>query len=482
MSQKTNILLITTDEQRFDAIGCFNKYKVNTPHLDSLAANGAYHPHTYTVNCVCMPARCSLLTGLYSHQHGIMNNRGDLNPSLKTMPQALQKQGYTTALVGKEHFFEGFCDLKEMAETTKTTFGFDHFWSVAGKSMIEGSQDEWTHHLKEKGLYDTHMQDLTSRMDKRRQGICEASPTHLNEDDYVDHLVKEKSIDFLNEQASPFFLWTSFCNPHFPFDPPKKYLDKYRLEDMPLPFQCPPDKISYFQEYYRAYFAMIEQVDTYVGEIIATLKRNGQFENTLIVFTSDHGDMMGDFGLFAKTQAFDGATRVPFLAHHPQLIKAGVYKQATEISDVCATFIELAGSANLQEELPNSPSQSLLKLWQGGDFQRQYAFSELGGQFKAPFYLLADQDYKFIYYPEDQSELLFDLKNDPHEGENIILRETQIADKMRKALLQRIAVTSPPHPSEWIYQQHYKTASLNPNRCHHGGVPERINRGLQNII
>ena len=484
MSSKPNLILITTDEQRFDAIGCYGNAAINTPNLDALAQAGAYHPYTYTGNSVCMPARCSLLTGLYSHQHGIMNNRGDLNPHLPTLPQALKTLDYHTALIGKEHFFEGFIDLSHVSETTRKSFGFDTFWSVAGKSMIEGSKDEWTQYLEDKGLYKQHMDDLLARMDKRREDVCEAGPFHTDEEHYVDYQVKEKSIEFLeqHDEDKPFFLWTSFCNPHYPFDPPQEYLEKYKIEYMPVAVNCPLEKVKLYQSYYCAYYAMIEQIDSYIGEIIAKLKALGQFENSLIIFTSDHGDMMGDFDHFGKTQPYEGSIRVPFIAHHPELVKAGTYKQATEVTDICATFLEAAGADDLQNHLPFSPAKSLFNMWNGKAMQRKYAFSELGCQFKPPFSLLVDSHFKYVFYSDTCEGLLFNLKDDLEEKENIIRRYPEIGNMMQKHLLQRLAATAPPHPSEWIYQKHYNTSENNPDRCHHGGNPERVNLGLNNLI
>ena len=157
--KKTNLLLLTTDEQRFDYLGTNQRTPVATPNPNRLASEGAQHTNAYTVNPLCMPARCSLLTGLYSHQHGIMNNRGDLDPKTPTMTEELQKLGYYTALIGKEHFFEGFIDLTAAEPYSKKHFGFDYMWPVAGKSMVAGlydypdySDDAWTYYLQEQGL------------------------------------------------------------------------------------------------------------------------------------------------------------------------------------------------------------------------------------------------------------------------------------------------------------------------------------------
>ena len=377
---RPNLLLITTDEQRYDFIGAMGKTPVSTPNLDRLVREGAYHPHTYTVNPVCMPARCSMLTGLYSHQHGVMNNRGDLPDQLPTLPKALQDLGYKTALIGKEHFFEGFVDLAEADEHTRKAYGWDHTWTVAGKSMVAGmpgyedaAEDFWTRHLRDNGLYEAYRASTSERMGKRKNGECEAGPSVLPEEHHVDYRVTEETLAYLRGRAGleeqdgspPFFLWTSFCSPHCPFDPPEDYLAKYDPHDMPVPIDCPPEKIDHYQSYLAAYCAMIEQLDHYVGRIVHELESQGLLDNTLLVFLSDHGDMMGDFGLFAKNFPYEGSSRVPFIARHPAMIPPGTYNASTEITDVAATFLEAAGAEDVRRILPESPSKSLLPLWQG---------------------------------------------------------------------------------------------------------------------
>jgi arylsulfatase A-like enzyme len=423
-----------------------------------------------------------------------MNNRGDLNPQIPTLTQELQKLGYHTSLIGKEHFFEGFVDLTKAELYSKEYFGFDYMWPVAGKSMVAGlydfpecADDAWTAYLKDKGFLDTYRNDVMERMEKRRNGTCEAAPSPLPQEHHVDYRIYRETISFLEEYSKnqskdkPFFLWSSFCGPHFPFDPQKKYFERYHAEDMPIPPGCPEHQIEHFQKYLAAYCAMIEEIDEYIGDIIDTLEQQGLRDNTLIVFLSDHGDMVGDFGLFAKSFPFEGSVHVPFIASCPGLIKPGIYHEAIEITDVVATFLEAAGGQNVRDHLSESPSQSLLGHWQGETLQRRYAFSENGYQFQSPFELLTDGTWKYIFYSFSGKESLYNLVEDPFEQQDIAGSNQDKIMQFRHLLLRRKASTPPQNPPEWVYQKINDTDEPNPNRCHHGGLKEYPNEGLINI-
>ena len=190
---------------------------------------------------------------------------------------------------------------------------------------------------------------------------------------------------------------------------------------------------------------------------------------------------MGDFGLFAKSFPFEGSVHVPFIASCPDIVTPGIYREATEITDIVATFLELAGGKGVREHLPESPSQSLINLWQGGTLQRRYAFSENGYQFQSPFELLTDGTWKYIFYTFSGKESLYNLEEDPTEQNDLANSMPKKIHDFRHLLLRRKGSTPPQNPPEWIYQEIYNTKELNPHRCHHGGLKEHPNEGLINI-
>ena len=472
-----NILLITTDSHRYDYMGFCGAAAVNTPNMDKLAREGAVHTTAYTANPLCMPARCSVLTGLYSHQHCIINNSGDLNPLLNTLPQALRANGYSTAMIGKIHFYEGITDNLEYTKCygELEKLGFDHSWVTAGKSMSEFTEDEWTAILRKKGLLDDYRQNLRDRA--ANVNDCNTASSMLDEEDTVDYRTAQAAIDYLQgyKDEKPFFAWVSFCNPHFPYDPDEKYHAKYKGKTFPDPRGVEPNESQ--KRHAVAYAAMTEQLDTYLGSVLAALEETGKADDTLIIFTSDHGDMLGDHGFYSKIVPYEGSTRIPFIAWHKKLIQPCIVTQPTELTDTAATFLEAAGITDVQAWLPESPSQSLWKMWRGETLARKYAFTENGYQFQRPFMQLCDGKYKYVYYSFDSDELLFDLEADPHELENIAAAQPALVAEFRHLLLRRIGSTPPPSPTFWVKE---KTTGLKGPGTHHG--PGRTNTGLDNLI
>ena len=313
---KTNILLITTDSHRYDYMGFWGAASVSTPSMDRLAREGAVHEFAYTPNPLCMPARCSLLTGLYSHQHCMTNNSGDLNPLLATLPQAMRANGYRTAMIGKIHFYEGITDNLDYTKCYQDLYklGFDTSWVTAGKSMSEYTEDEWTYLLNEKGILDGYRQNLRDRAG--RKGNTQTASSMLDENDTVDYLTAVEAVKYLKaySDSAPFYAWISFCNPHFPYDPDERYHRRYKDARLPDPRGVEPNDDQ--KQHAAAYAAMTEQLDSYVGMVLDALEESGKADNTLIIFTSDHGDMLGDHSCYSKSVPYEGLSRVPFIAWH----------------------------------------------------------------------------------------------------------------------------------------------------------------------
>lgn len=422
--QRQNILLVTADQFHPDFMGFLDRYPVATPNLDELALRAAVHHQAYSVNPLCMPARCSLLTGLYSHQHGIRDNRGDLDSRTATVPAALRRRGYHTPMIGKIHFWEGIPSRLNYRRCYGEVerLGFDEAWVTAGKTMVRHVEDEFTAHLLSRGLLDRYRADAAAR-EVGPSGPT-ASPTVLAEEDTRDWLTCERGQDYLRSRASandgrPFFLWLSYCNPHPSFDPLPETLEHYADAVFPLPPSPSPQlEASQFQQTARSYAA------------------------------------------------------------HPTLIPAGDYRQPIEITDTAATFLELAGSRDLQADLPESPSRSLFALWshpsvgddepsepQGRPLWRDCAFYESGPQFYAPYKALCDGRWKYVNYDFTGTEELFDLQIGAPESRNLAPDEPVRLASMRAKLLRRLGATPAPVPPFWVHDA--VTGDPSP-QWHHG--------------
>lgn len=411
---RPNILFITDDQHRHDWLGWIDGCPARTPNLDRLRREGVWHRHCYSNNPLCMPARCSLINGLYSRQSGQMDNTTDWPTRFPTMPQALQKQGYRTAMIGKLHAFEAIptaLDLTTVADKI-AAFGFDHVHEVAGKTMAWHVDCEWTHHLRDHGLLDAYRAERPMRSPVANDG----HPFPFDEEHYVDRYVGDRCVDWLEQHdtAQPFFLWAGFCSPHPAYDAPAARLAGHPPENMPLPIDNPdPARWPIRRAHYAA---MIEIIDEQVGRLLDVLDRRGLTNNTLVVFVADHGEMLGEHDIDGKCWPHDPSIRVPCLARWPGHIPAGsVSDGLLNLVDLTATCVD-AGGANLADALPDSLARSLVPHWQNPtrDF-RPFVYAENSGQFQPPWRLVRTRDRKLVHWLREDQRTLHDLEGDPHE-------------------------------------------------------------------
>ena len=421
---RPNLILITTDQQRGDCLGCDGHPVLETPYLDELAEGGARFPHAYTSVPSCTPARAAILTGMDQWNHGRLTMTGaDALEYPATLPGELAKAGYHTQAVGKMHFHPqrklyGFHHmvLDESARRIGNFISDYHLWFDEHREGAYGYRD--------------HSVDWNSWMGR---------PTHLPEHLHPTHWTAGEGIRFLQQRdpTKPFFLWLSFARPHSPYDPPQTYYDMYinnpdipkpaiggwaALYDKKIADVNAPRTNRTDAEVHRAraaYYGNITFIDHQIGRVLYELRRHdrGTFANTLILFTSDHGDMMGDHYHWRKTYAYEGSARIPFLMKYPDawtFDRNRALHQPVELRDLMPTFLDAAGL-----DIPESVNgQSLLDLSRGKtDTWRTFVQGEHTTCYDKEHGMqyVTDGREKYIWFHHTGKEQFFDLDTDPLE-------------------------------------------------------------------
>ena len=423
IDNRPNILLIMTDEHRGDALGIDGHPIVETPYLDALAASGTHFTSGYSATPVCIPARRTLMTGTKASTHGVfMNYQTHLD--LPTLPGALSAAGYQTHLVGKLHLYP---DRKK--------YGFDSTDWADNPAQHDTSvvDDDYQMFLHENGFYEPDA--------ARAHGVDEngwvARPFHLEERFHFTNWCAEKSMRFLERRdpTAPFFLKMSIHAPHAPCAPPQYYFDKYMAKDIPDPqvaewakvFDGPQRGLSVkswrtalepkvLKQYMAGYYGSIEHADHQIGRVL-----NHVPENTIVIFPSDHGEMLGEHQWIRKRSAFEGSARIPYIVNLPQSMKSSqgeAVDEVVDLMDIMPTILDAAGV-----DIPDSvDGSSVLPLIRGekGDW-RKYIHGECTPMetINSGMQFITDGKEKYIYYPGRGEEQFFDLVNDPVEMINL---------------------------------------------------------------
>ena len=426
---RPNILHLFTDQQRFDAIGAIGKFPfLKTPNLDRLMSMGTCFQRAYSPSPECVPARGAMITGCYPGTTGCYSNSFHTPTRDRgTFMKRLTEAGYRTHGIGK-------CDF------IPDNYAMHGFESRECQEEVPGdrSRDDYARFLKKNG-YEWVMEPHGVRSEMYY--IPQVSP--LPEAKHPTHWVGDRSIAFIEEQQESeqaWYLFSSFVHPHPPFAPPIPWNKLYRGPDMPMPDI--PDHLEELLSFvnrtqnrhkYRDnggldlnlvrqirayYFACISLIDKQVGRILNALESTGQLENTLILFTADHGEYLGDYGCFGKRGMHDVSSRVPMLVRWPGGVDAGT-SCSTPVSlvDLAPTFLEVAGADFSDNDFDGVSLQSILQ----GTCSRDRVYSQYnrGGD---GLYMAVEADWKYIYSATNQREYLFDLKNDPKEHCNLVVR------------------------------------------------------------
>jgi len=448
---RPNILLVMTDQQRYDTLGCTGYEHMITPHLDALAARGAAFSHAFVQGAMCGPSRNSIVSGQYVHTHGWYGNEQWLSPEQPNWIARLRDGGYRTVNFGKMHTFP-----------LRLPAGFQHRTVVENKNYQQGHHgpdpDDYDlflmrHGLKRPAL--TYYKDIDDWPDR-----LQATTWPLADELYPDNFIGQQTVDYLEgyDFERPLFLWCGFAGPHDPYDVTADYLALYDDVEVPDPVgfdgelgtkpppqqqamagmegkrspaavwwsRATPERVRRMR---RHYYANVTLMDAWVGRMVAALEARGQLDNTVVVFTSDHGDCLGDHGQVYKFSShYDPVARVPLVFAGPGVEQLGVRNPLVEAIDLGPTFLEMAGL----EPLKVASGHPLQPLLQGGDAQlHECVFSEHG-----PRVMARTGDWKLVLYLGQPYGELYDLRSDPDELRN--LYDAPAATEPRRLMVERV--------------------------------------------
>jgi choline-sulfatase len=450
---RPNILFLMTDQQRADALGCAGGW-VDTPNLDRLAGEGVRFPNAITTSPVCIPARLSLATGLYCHNTGVWRNCGErLDPACPNWMRALQQAGYRTSLFGKTHLHPHHGDLRER-EDLMHAYGLDDVDEIGGPRASARLLSHMTARWRDLGLWEDYREDYRERFANKPHVV---RPSALPLEEYADVYVGQRAAEYLAayERDEPWFCWVSFGGPHEPWDAPEPYASQYSPQDMPSPTPVPewsddhpqgvldqrlrdrpqltPDDTAAMRANYAGNVSLI---DDQIGQIFRVVEERGEWNNTIVVLVSDHGELNGDHGLIYKETFLHGCLGIPFIVRTPDTIGAGtVCHCPVELPDIGPTLAELVGV-----DLPYRQfARSLVScLHDPAARPRQDAMSEYDGEL-----VLLTEEWKLAVTADGEPYLLFHRPSDPEEQRNLVGDPARagVVQQLQSRLLQRLTTS-----------------------------------------
>ncbi len=441
--KQPNIILLFADQFRYDALGCNGNDIIKTPNIDSIASDGMNFTDYYTPISLCSPARASIFTGLYPHNHGQLSNIANFNCVFdknvldkQNLLKTLKSSGYNVGYAGKWHLPE---------EENTATWGIDTWYTL----------QTWINMLKQKGISYEHGADDVQRMEWTGDAKFCGSST-LCEQDMQETFVADATIEMIekySKEEKPFLITSAFFGPHFPVAPPQPYDMMYDPElvkkwgnfhdmfiDKPLIQQ--KDMLRWnashltwsdWQKVIACYWGYCTFIDDQIGRILNKLKDSGNERETIVIFTCDHGDMLGSHRMFNKgMHMYDETHHIPFIVKWPETIKPNSKcHEFTSLIDFMPTLLE---AANLK--LPNNlDGCSLMPFLQGQipDSWREDIMCEAHGYESAlcTIRMVRTKKWKYVYNPCSFDEL-YDIESDPDELFNL-------ADKLAfKHVLRRM--------------------------------------------
>jgi arylsulfatase len=408
--QPPNVLLVMCDQLRWDVIAAHGHPLVDTPHIDRLAASGTTFSRCYTEAPVCVPARATMLTGRLAHRNAVFDNGDVLDPDATTFASVAAARGYRTQAIGKMHF-----------TPPRRGYGLE---SLALSEEIPDcrANDEFLQDMIEAGF--AHVQEPHGI---RHELYYVPQVSQLPADLHTTAWTGRRTVEFVEAAGSdprPWLCWTSFIKPHPPFDPPAPWYRRYDPLAVPDPVRAPAERdhleyrvrtqhrfkwtspdlpLSAIRTMRAYYYASVSFVDHWVGQILDALDRTGQRNRTLVVFTADHGESLGDHWAYGKRTFYDSAARIPMLVSLPgTLPERNRVDEYVGLADVAPTIVDATGAA---ETLNRPDGRSMIpRLVTGTWAQQRQPWAGVLGRDREATYAAFDEQVKYVYSAADDLE------------------------------------------------------------------------------
>ena len=443
--KKNNVIYIISDQMRWDVLSCNGAGFMNTPNFERLASQGVNFTSAYSGNPVCVPARGIMATGCYSH-NCMSKDAGNSNGGTiekEHIAHFLKENGYSTYGIGKVHYQPykanpGF-DVFELAEE-----GRIEFYKRNGARADDSMKEDYLEYLRNKGLYGMQRAHGIGNNDMR------AGRSPLSEEDYVDTWATTRSLELLAEHlkttpSKPFYLQLGWVKPHAPYDPPAPWDRMYNPLEIPKPHGSAsdlkfmnPSAVTYREnylvnqmsesgiQYSRAhYFGLVSYLDSQLGRVIDFVENNNLQNETLIVFTSDHGDNLGDHGIFFKTVLTEGSAHIPLLMSLPGRLNPQYCNEPVNQEDIVPTIYELCRIKSRHK----CDGLSMVEMLDGKTAKnRPFAISQYGSG-EGLTLMIRQDNFKYCFARYESTEELYDLSKAPYEINNLA-NDSYMAEKL----------------------------------------------------
>jgi arylsulfatase len=434
---RPNVLFLMDDQHSARCLGCYGNETVETPHLDRLASKGVRFDRAYAQSPICLPSRTSIFTGRYPHSLGVYGNYGALDADVRSLAFHLNAHGYDTGAFGKLYL-----------PVDWPTKGFDVQQSCDfADTVCHEDENDYYAYLKRVGFADEYDLGIGCQEYPHKTYVSNIPAEHS-----VEQWTADETISWLENRDgdAPFFAWSTFQRPHPPYAPPPEYADYYVPENVELPprasneFKTKPDVWRQRSEsnlYQRSderdirqvvtyYYALITLIDDQICRILNYLESAGELDNTIIVFTSDHGDFAGEHGFVSKNVGISEAIhRIPLIWRYPSEFETGTdVDDLTELVDIFPTLCDV-----LNVPIQNEVQGRSLKptLTNGTPVGRKAAYC-----IHQHLRTIRTDEWKLTYYPEEDDGELYNMTEDPWEHKNLYHRDAY--RDVRSDLLRRL--------------------------------------------